>query len=189
LSTHLAHPHDRAPVISADLPSGAGSESLAHALYAAHGSALEHWARGRFSDATVAEEVVQDVVVAAWRKHHQFDSERGSERAWIFGIARNVAATSHERGRRHLRSITTAKTPEEGREDVEVAQLVDRSLIADGLRSLSSEHQSVIVAAYWERLSTREIGHKLGIPDGTVKSRLHYALRILRAALEEREVL
>jgi RNA polymerase sigma-70 factor (ECF subfamily) len=176
-------------VTSGDLPLEQGSESLAHALYLAHGSALEHWARRRFSDAAAAEEVVQDVVLAAWRKHHQFDRERGSERAWIFGIARNVAATHYQRRRRHLRSIPTAETPEKGHDDVDVAQLVDRSFIADGLRSLSSEHQTVIVAAYWERLSTREIGDRLGIPDGTVKSRLHYALRILRAALEEREVL
>ncbi len=172
-----------------DPPLEQGSESLAHALYLTHGPALEHWARQRFSDGAVAEEVVQDVVLAAWRKHHQFDRERGSERAWIFGIARNVAATSYQRQRRHLRSVPTAETPERAREDLEVAQLVDRSLIADSLRSLSSEHQMVIVAAYWERLSTREIGDRLGIPDGTVKSRLHYALRILRAALEEREVL
>ena len=166
-----------------------GSESLAQALYRAHGPALEHWTRRRFADPAVAEEVVQDVVLAAWRKHHQFDRERGTERAWIFGIARNVAATRHNRGRRHLRSIPTAETPDEGREDIDVARLVDRSLIADGLRSLSAQHQAVIVAAYWQRLSTREIGDRLGLPDGTVKSRLHYALRILRAALEEREVL
>lgn len=166
-----------------------GSESLAHALYVEHGPALEHWARRRFADSAVAEEVVQDVVLAAWRKHRQFDHERGTERAWIFGIARNVAATRHERGRRHLRSIPTAEPPDQGRDDVELSRLVDRSLIADGLRSLSSDHQTVIVAAYWDRLSTREIGERLGIPDGTVKSRLHYGLRILRTALEEREVL
>ena len=171
------------------LPLEPGSDSLAQALYVAHGPALGHWARRRFSDGAVAEEVVQDTVLAAWRKYHQFDSERGTERAWIFGIARNVAATSHRRRSRHLRSIPTADAPDVGRDDLEVAQLVDRSLIADGLRSLSSEHRAVIVAAYWERLSTREIGDRLGIPDGTVKSRLHYALRILRAALEEREVL
>jgi len=171
------------------LPLVAGSDSLADALYQAHGPALEHWARQRFSDNALAEEVVQDVVLAAWHKYHQFDIERGTERAWIFGIARNVAATSHRRRSRHLRSIPTAETPDHGRDDLEVAQLVDRSLIADGLRSLSSDHQAVVVAAYWERLSTREIGDRLGIPDGTVKSRLHYALRVLRAALEERGVL
>jgi len=171
------------------VPHEPGSDSLADALYQAHGPALERWARRRFSDAATAEEVVQDTVLAAWRKYHQFDRQRGTERAWIFGIARNVAATSHQRHSRHLRSIPTANAPDAGYDDLEVAQLADRSLIADGLRSLSPDHQAVVAAAYWEHLSTREIGRRLGIPDGTVKSRLHYALRILRTALEEREVL
>ena len=65
----------------------------------------------------------------------------------------------------------------------------DADLIADSVRSLSPDHRAVLVAAFWERLSTREIGERMGVPDGTVKSRLHYALRSLRAALEEREVL
>ena len=47
----------------------------------------------------------------------------------------------------------------------------------------------MLIAAYWERLSTREISERLQIPEGTVKSRLYYALRILRAGLDEREVL
>ena len=54
---------------------------------------------------------MQEVVLAAWRKYDQFDPERGSERAWMFGIARNVAATRHARGRRHLRSISTEAPP------------------------------------------------------------------------------
>lgn len=165
------------------------SEDLAHALYATHGHALERWARNRFGDAHTAEEVVQEVVLSAWRNYDQYDAGRGTERAWMFGIARNVASSRHRRDRRHLRSIPTPDGPDGAVDDVDVARLVDRSLIADSVRSLSDDHRAVLVAAYWERLSTREIGERLGIPDGTVKSRLHYALRVLRAALEEREVL
>ena len=165
------------------------SEALARELYLTHGPALEGWAQNRFGEVQIAEEVVQEVVLAAWRKYDQFDPELGTERAWMFGIARNVAATRYRRGRRHLRSIPSASTPEHGRDDADIARLVDRSLIADAVRSLSADHRVVLVAAYWERLSTREIGERLGIPDGTVKSRLHYAMRILRSALEEREVL
>jgi RNA polymerase sigma-70 factor (ECF subfamily) len=168
-----------------------GSEQLARELYLAHGPALEHWSRGRFADAQVAEEVVQEVVLAAWRKYDQFDPDRGTERAWMFGIARNVAATRHARGRRHLRSIPTAAPTDldREREDSDMNRLIDRSLIADGLRSLSVDHRAVIVAAFWDRLSTHEIADRLSIPEGTVKSRIHYALCALRNALEERKVL
>jgi RNA polymerase sigma-70 factor (ECF subfamily) len=107
----------------------------------------------------------------------------------MFGIARNVAATRHRRDRRHLRSIPTGVQPDDGRDDVSLARLVDRSLISDAVRSLSVDHRAVLVAAYWERMTTKEIAERLGIPDGTVKSRLHYAMRMLRTALDEREVL
>lgn len=164
-------------------------EQLARALYQAHGAALEHWANQRFPDHQVAQEVVQETVLAAWRNFAQYDPARGGERAWIFGIARHVAATSHRRNQRHLRTIPTDPTPEAGSDDVEVNRLADRSLVADALRSLSPDHRAVVVAAYWDGLSTREISQRLGIPDGTVKSRLYYALRNLRIGLEERSVL
>ena len=166
-----------------------GSEELARELYLAHGPALEHWCRGRFSDTQVAEEVVQEVVLAAWRKYDQFDPARGTERAWMFGIAHHLAASRHARGKRHLRSIPTEVTPDTEQDDSEMTRVVERSLIADSLRSLSTDHRAVLVAAFWDRLSTREIADRLGVPDGTVKSRIHYALRALRSALEERKVL
>ena len=172
-----------------EAPPVATGDDRARALYLDHGPAIENWALRRFGDRQAAEEVVQEVVLAAWRKYAQFDPSRGSERAWMFGIARNVAATRHRRNRRHLASVPTGETPDRGRDDVELERLVDRSLIADSVRSLSSEHRGVLIAAYWDRLSTREISERLHIPEGTVKSRLFYALRILRSSLDERQVL
>lgn len=166
-----------------------GHDALARSLYADHGPALTAWARRRFDDPRTAEEVVQEVVLAGWRKYDQFDAERGSERAWMFGIARNVAATRHRNDRRHLKSVPTGGCLDRSGDDIELSRIVDRSLIADAARSLSVEHRTVLVAAYWQRMTTGEIADRLGIPDGTVKSRLYYAMRILRTALEEREVL
>ncbi len=166
-----------------------GSEQLARALYGAHGPALERWASNRFNDDHVAEEVVQETVLAAWRKYDQFDPGRGSERAWMFGIARNVAATRHQRRLRHLRSVPTEQVTDTGFDDAELDRIAEQSVIADAINSLSTEHREVVAAAYWEGLSTKQISQRAGIPDGTVKSRLHYALRILRVQLEEREVL
>jgi RNA polymerase sigma-70 factor, ECF subfamily len=164
-------------------------ERLARLLYRAHGPALEYWARNRFTDPDMAREVVQETVLAAWRNFDSYDPDRGGERAWIFGIARNVAATSHRRSRRHLRAVPTDPAPDQRADDLDVTRLADRSLVADAVRALSDEHRTVVVAAYWDGLSTREIAEQLGIPDGTVKSRLYYALRSLRAGLEERSVL
>ena len=164
-------------------------EQLARVLYESHGPALEGWAFSRFSDRQLAEEVVQETVLAAWRKYDQYDPGRGSERAWMFGIARNVAATRHRRNQRHLRAVPTDPVADSGIDDAELARVAERSLIADAIRALSPDHRDVVAAAYWDGLSTKEIAAQLGIPDGTVKSRLHYALRILRAHLQEFEVL
>ncbi len=90
-----------------------GGDDRARALYFEHGPAIENWAHRRFGDREAAEEVVQEVVLAAWRKHAQFDPSRGSERAWMFGIARHVAATRYRRNRRHLASVPTAEPPDD----------------------------------------------------------------------------
>lgn len=164
-------------------------QALARGLYELHGPALEGWAYSRFNDRQLAEEVVQETVLAAWRKYDQYDPRRGSERAWMFGIARNVAATRHQRNLRHLRTVPTDPVADSGLDDAELARVTERSLIADAIRALSADHRAVVAASYWEGLSTKEIAARLGIPDGTVKSRLHYALRILRTHLEELEVL
>ena len=164
-------------------------EELARELYHAHGPALERWAHGRFGDTQAAEEVVQETVLAAWRNYHQYDPSRGAERSWVFGIARNVAADRHRRSMRRLQAVPTDPAPEIAEPDVDLTGVAERSIIVDAVRALTPDHRAVVVAAYWRGLSTREISAELGIPDGTVKSRLHYAVRALRAALEERGVL
>ena len=164
-------------------------DELARSLYHRHGTALEDWARRRFADGLAAEEVVQEIVLLAWRKHGQFDPARGSERAWMFGIAKNVAASRHRRDARRLWVVPAAEPEPEPEEDADLARLAERSLVADALASLSDDHRAVVVAAYWDGLTTRQIAARLGVADGTVKSRLHYALRALRLALEEREIL
>jgi RNA polymerase sigma-70 factor (ECF subfamily) len=66
--------------------------------------------------------------------------------------------------------------------------VLDRWLIADALSSLSVEHRAVIAAAYYEGRSVADIAARLRIPEGTVKSRLHYGLRTLKLVLQEKGV-
>ena len=67
-------------------------------------------------------------------------------------------------------------------------RLFDALLIQDALATLSAEHRAVVVAAYYRGRSVAEVASELGIPAGTVKSRMHYGLRALRLALQERGV-
>jgi RNA polymerase sigma-70 factor (ECF subfamily) len=65
---------------------------------------------------------------------------------------------------------------------------VDKWILADALKSLSAEHRNVIVRSYYLGQTVADIAEREQIPPGTVKSRLHYALRALRNALQERGV-
>jgi len=164
------------------------AEAFVRRMADEHGDALFGWARGRFEDTRDAEEVVSDALVRAWRNYGQFDPGRGSERAWVFGILKTTAVDHYRKSRRHLRSVSRSALAEEASELPEDS-LADKTLVQEGLKSLSDQHREVLVAAYFGGLSVREIAARFEIPDGTVKSRMYYGMRALRAALEERGVL
>ncbi|MGB3733530.1 MAG: sigma-70 family RNA polymerase sigma factor [Ilumatobacter sp.] len=168
-------------------------EAVPHveALRVAHGDALLGWAINRFADRRDAEEVVADTLVRAWQHQDQFDPTRGSERSWLFGIARNSAADHHRRSERHLRTVPTALPDDQAvaddADDIEL--LVESSYVRNAVQALSAEHRAAILDAYYRGHTANQIAHRQGIAAGTAKSRLHYALKALRADLEENGVL
>lgn len=178
-------------------PGEAGHRSLSirdeqaiQAFHDTHAAVLHRWARRRFSDPREAEEVVQDTLVLAWRKRQQFDPSRGSERAWLFGIIRNVANSRYRSSKRRLELVAPLDPGDErhalrGEEE----RAFEAAQIADAVAALSREHRSVIIGAYFRGHRLAALAEELGIPEGTVKSRLYYGLRNLRAELEERGVL
>jgi RNA polymerase sigma-70 factor (ECF subfamily) len=164
------------------------AEAFVRRLSDEHGDALFAWARRRFADRRDAEEVVAEAMVRAWRRHHQFDPTRGTERSWVFGIVRTTAADHYRRNRRHLAAVPDPEVdpgPTQSRADL----VAEATLVHDALLDLSDNHREVLVLAHFEALKVDEIAHRIGVPSGTVKSRLYYGLRSLRSALEERGVL
>lgn len=163
------------------------ARALTERLHAEHAASLFNWALGRMADRRDAEELVAETLVRAWRNHEQFDPDRGSERGWVFGIARNAAIDMHRRSERRLHAVSSdlSEIPEPS----VVERIADASLISDALGDLSEHHRTVILEAYLHGRDTSEIAARLGVAPGTVKSRMFYGLRNLRAALEEREVL
>lgn len=164
-------------------------DDVVRRLHADHGGALYGWALRRFSDPRDAEEVVAEALVRAWRGFDQFDSERGSERAWLFGILRYTAADHYRRSVRHLRVVEELPSGEESDASLDLDRLAESSVVRDALMEISPQHREVIVEAFFAGRTTRQIAERLGIPAGTVKSRLYYGMRTLRTALEERGVL
>ena len=162
-------------------------EPLLHDLSAAYSGALFSYAFRATGDRQRAEDVVQETLARAWERADRFDPSRGSAGAWLFTIARNLLIDGWraEAARPRLAPL--------GETDIALGvDEVDRALeawqMAEALQRLSAEHRSVIVETYYGARSVASTADRLGIPEGTVKSRLFYGLRALRLVLEEWEV-
>ena len=137
-------------------------------------------------DRARAEDVVQETLLRAWRNASKLDRTTGSVRAWLFTVARNMVIDDRRsaRFRKERESLDTGSTPEQAAPD-EVNAALDRLLIGDALAQLSADHRAVIRRSYYLGWTTAQIAEDLQIAEGTVKSRLHYAVRALRLTLQE----
>lgn len=165
------------------MPSG-DPETL-HELHRAHAAALWNYVVRLTGDRARAEDVVQETMLRAWRGSIN-EQDEGCARAWLFTVARHLVIDD-ARSARARHEAVTERLPEVAETD-RVDALFDQMLVTDALLALSPEHRAVVVKAYYGRLPIAEIAAELGIPPGTVKSRLHYGLRSLRLALQERGV-
>ena len=130
-----------------------------------------------------AEDVVQETMLRAWRHVATLDQSRGSVRSWLFTVARNLVIDDW-RSRRAHREVPVADVPETLEQD-RTDHLLQAWLVAEALSRLSAEHRAVLLECYYRGRPVAEAARVLGVPEGTVKSRTHYALRALRLALEE----
>lgn len=159
-------------------------------LHEQHGAALLGFAQRLTHNPEMARDVVQDVLLRAWH-HPEIDgTDERATRAWLFTVTRNLVidrwrSAAHRYEAATDSEVLAARAP--AREDASSAVL-DRWLIADALAALSPPHRVVVVAAYYEGRPVAEIARTLGVPEGTVKSRLHYGLRSLRLLLQEKGV-
>lgn len=138
----------------------------------------------RLGDRRLAEEVVQDTLLKAWRHAGRYDADRASVGTWLFTIARNL--TTDQLRRRGARPAEVALDGhDEALDDREVERTLEAWQLAEALRGLSDEHRRAIVEVHWLGYSIGEVAHRYGVPPGTVKSRLYYGLRALRLRLDE----
>jgi RNA polymerase sigma-70 factor (ECF subfamily) len=160
--------------------------ALTRELYTEHAGALWRYAMRLTGDHARAEDVVQETLLRAWQHPHVTDDSERSPRAWLFRVARNLIIDERRsvRFRREVRSPDGSDEFEQCGPD-EMNAALDRLLIADALTHLSPEHRAVVRRSYYLGWTTAQIADDLQIAEGTVKSRLHYALHALRLTLQE----
>ena len=140
------------------------------------------------SDRMLAEEILQDTLLAVWRGADRFEG-KSQVRTWLYGIARRQA---HNRLRSTrptdalLDDLPDPPEPAAGPEETTLARL-ERDRVLTALDNLSLPHREVVVLTFVADLSQAEIANVVGVPVGTVKSRLHHARAALVHALAELE--
>jgi RNA polymerase sigma-70 factor (ECF subfamily) len=159
-------------------------EALVEALYAEHAAALWCFVVPLVGgDRVRAQDVVQETMLRAWRHPEVLDGVRGPVRPWLFTVARHIVVDEWRRHRtdRDVPLELSGDPAEEDRTDA----VIDTWIVGDALTRLSADHRAVLDQCYYQGRTTAEAARALGIPEGTVKSRAHYALRALRLALQE----
>lgn len=131
-----------------------------------------------------AEDLLHDVFLEVWRQAGDYDPARGSVRTWILMRMRS-RALDRLKSAAHSRSTSLDEAPvheaPQGGDDPTLA--ADRSRVRRALTSLPDEQRSVLELAYFEGLSSQEIATRVGVPVGTVKSRVAAGMTKLRAVL------
>jgi RNA polymerase sigma-70 factor (ECF subfamily) len=156
-------------------------------LYDRHAPIMLGLARRIVGGKPEAEDIVHDVFVEAWRRAADYDEQRGSVKAWLLlrtrsraidfrksaGVARTVPAGDGA----WLSTLADPRADE--------SEAPDRARLRRVVATLNVEQREVLLLGYFEGLSSSEMAARVGIPVGTVKSRVAAALSALRAALSD----
>jgi RNA polymerase sigma-70 factor, ECF subfamily len=150
--------------------------------YAAHSGELYGFAVRSLGDAGLAEEAVQETFLRAWRAGERYDPDIGSLRTWLFAILRNVVI---DLGR--ARASRPRVGPETGIEPS--VEPLEQTLLAwqveEAMRRIGEDHRRVLLETHFKARPYAEVAEEMGVPEGTIKSRVYYGLKALRVALEE----
>jgi RNA polymerase sigma-70 factor, ECF subfamily len=157
----------------------AGDEAAFEELVEGYSPRLRYYLRKMLREVDRAEDVLQEVWLQVFRGLPRL-ADPGAFPAWLYRIARDRACREL-RERRPLRPLEEMDLAEETDDDI---RLEDAEYIHAALDELAPEHREVLVLRFLEGMTYENIARVTGCPVGTVRSRIHYAKRALRCALE-----
>jgi RNA polymerase sigma-70 factor (ECF subfamily) len=164
-----------------------GDRDALRLLHERHSESLLRFLERMLHDRARAEDVCQEAFLRIWRRAELFDPARGAFTAWLFRAAANLAfnrlalksSSETELSAQLVLPPADVESPAEGASDLERARLLH-----DALATLSPRDRAILTLRHIEERPVAEIAAILDIPEGTVKSRCHYAMHRLRTALE-----
>lgn len=137
--------------------------------------------------AGTAEDFAQEAMMTVWRKAALFDRERAGASTWVFTIARNLRIDAARRDGKALRELDLSELPNDpAQPDQILSGIDDEARIRAALEALSADQARVVRLSFFHDKAHAEIAQELGLPLGTVKSRLRLAMIKLRDLLSER---
>lgn len=164
------------------------SDAAFRRLFEEYGPRIRSYMLKQGTDADLAEDLTQETLVTVWRKAGLYSAEKGSAVAWMFTIARNLRIDRirrqkpwQELSEEHAATLASDDTPADEQVDLDHRQKRVRAVLGD----LPPEQVEVVELAFIEGFTHSEIAERLGLPLGTIKSRLRLAYQKLRSALEE----
>lgn len=165
---------------------GGEDDAIITALYRVYRAPLMAFVlRLAGGDRQHAEDIVQETMVRAWREAGRLDLSGPSLMPWLSAVARRIVIDEHRR-KRSRPAESGEHAPLDRPVDDSAADTVLRVAVADALRQLTSSHRQAISETILRDQTATQAAVALGIPVGTVKSRVHYALRVLEVVLAER---
>ncbi|CAL9429279.1 ECF RNA polymerase sigma factor SigL [Streptomyces sp. enrichment culture] len=157
-------------------------------LYREHaGPLLAYALRLVAGDRQRAEDVVQETLIRAWKNAGQLNRATGSVRPWLVTVARRIVIDGHRSRQARPQEVDPSPLEVMPAED-EIDKALWLMTLSDALDDLTPAHREVLIETYFKGRTVNEAAKTLGIPSGTVRSRVFYALRSMKLALEERGV-
>ena len=167
-------------------PDGPGGDpdTVIRQLYSGHARALRRYVEQFCPDRASADDIVQETFIRAWRHLPQLSADDRPIRPWLYRVARNLLIDANRAAQ--ARPVTAPEQPAgEAGTDSGLEEILDRQLVSAALAHLSPAHQTVLVETFYRGGTMAAVARELGIPHGTARSRLHYALDALRKQLAE----
>lgn len=162
-----------------------GDRTAMAGLYAALERQLYHFIQARLNDPFLSQDILQDVFLDVWRGADRFEG-RSTVRSWVYGIAWRKVMDVH---RANKRLSYSDDLPDQEDESPSAFNQIGEEQEALNLRgcmaALKEDHRTAIELAFYQDLGYREIAEVLGVPEGTVKTRVFHAKRLLQHCLEQ----